>query len=71
LAITENDLPEDSRIIDRLEKFIKARGIQIRPSGGFNHYTVASYFASHPASLDSASLERFEALFKAVNALFK
>lgn len=65
------DLPPGSRIIERLERHLVSKGIQLRPSGGFNHYAVASHFASHPpASLDNDTLGRFEAMFKAVNILF-
>lgn len=72
LVITEKDLPVGERIIERLERYLKAKGIQVRPSDGFNHYTVASHFASNPpASLDDESIKRFEALFTAVNALFQ
>ena len=70
-TISEADLPQGERIIDRIERHIAAKGIQIRPSGGFNHYGVASHFASNPPkSLDSNTLKRFEALFNAVNGLF-
>lgn len=70
-TITEADLPAGERIIERLERFLATNGIQIRPSGGFNHYSVASHIASNPpASLDAGTLNRFEALFKSVNALF-
>lgn len=70
-AINEADLPSGDRIIDRLERHIATKGIQIRPSGGFNHYGVASYFVSNPpTSLDSNTLKRFEALFNAVNTFF-
>ena len=70
-TINEADLPSGDRIIDRLERHIATKGIQIRPSGGFNHYGVASYFISNPlTSLDNDTLKRFEALFNAVNALF-
>ncbi|MBW8036063.1 MAG: AAA family ATPase, partial [Planctomycetes bacterium] len=70
-TISEADLPQGERIIDRIERHIAAKGIQIRPSGGFNHYGVASHFASNPPkSLDNNTLKRFEALFNAVNGLF-
>lgn len=70
-TISEADLPQGERIIDRIERHIAAKGIQIRPSGGFNHYGVASHFASNPPkSLDSNTLKRFEALFNTVNSLF-
>lgn len=65
------DLPPGSRIIERLERHLVARGIQLRPTGGFNHYVVASHLASHPPTeLDPDTLSRFEALFRAVNSLF-
>ena len=70
-VINEADLPSGDRIIDRLERHIATKGIQIRPSGGFNHYGVASYFVSNPpTSLDKDTLKRFEALFNTVNSLF-
>ena len=70
-AIAETDLPHGDRIIDRIERCLESKSIQLRSSGGFNHYTVASHFASHPpASLSADTLDRFEALFKIVNALF-
>jgi predicted ATP-dependent endonuclease of OLD family len=68
--VAESGLPPGDRIIDRLERHIEARGLKIRPSGGFNHYAVASNFASNPpTSLDNDTLKRFEALFKTVNSL--
>lgn len=70
--IKENDLPTGDRIIERISKHIDKSGIQIRPSGGFNHYLVASYFASNPPSnLDLDTLNRFESLFKIVNSQIK
>lgn len=68
--VTEANLPKGDRIVERLERYLKAEGITLRPSGGFNHYTPASYLASNPMAPDEATLERFERLFKAVNALF-
>lgn len=71
VVIRDTDLPSGDRIIDRLERYIDSSGIHIRPSGGFNHYSVASYFISNPpASIDKDTLKRFEFLFKAVNTLF-
>lgn len=71
ITIRESDLPKGDRIIDRIERYIEKAGIQIRPSGGFNHYLVASHFASNPpSSLDEETLKRFEVLFKTVNGLF-
>lgn len=71
VVITEVDLPPGDRIVQRLEQHIRDKGLTIRPSGGFNHYAVASRFASSPPkSLDAATIERFGALFKAVNAIY-
>jgi len=64
------DLEPGDRIVDRIERTLKSKSIQVRPSGGFNHYRVASHFVSNPTSLDSDSLDRFAALFKAANDLF-
>lgn len=69
--VTEAELPPGDRVTDRIERYLAAKQLQLRPSGGFNHYTVASYFASNPpSSLDAVALARFEALFSAVNALY-
>ncbi|MFZ2643769.1 MAG: AAA family ATPase [Verrucomicrobiia bacterium] len=70
-VVAEGDLPPGERIIDRLERHLKDKGISFRADGTFNHYAVASDFASNPPpSLDSETTARFEALFKSVNALF-
>jgi hypothetical protein len=60
--IEEADLPPGDRIVERLERCIAAKGIQLRPSGGFNHYTPATAFARDPSRVDDKSLDRFEAL---------
>jgi hypothetical protein len=50
---------------------LEKQSIKVRPSGGFNHYLVATQFASvPPASLEEETLKRFEALFDAINKLF-
>lgn len=70
-AIKEDDLPVGDRIVQRLEKYIKAHGFTLRPSGGFNHYAVAAKFASSPPkTLDATSAAQFRALFKAINAVY-
>jgi AAA ATPase domain len=69
--VRESDLPSGDRVINRIERHLITSGIQLRPSGGFNHYTPASAFASSPpSSLSTNTLGRFEALFRAVNAVF-
>lgn len=69
--IKEGDLPKGNRIVERLERYLVEHDIQLRPSGGFNHYAVASHFASQPPKkIPTETLSRFEALFDAVNRLF-
>lgn len=64
-------LPAGDRIVDRIERWLAANNVQTRPSGGFNHYLVASHFASNPpASLDDDTKDRFVGLFHAINQMF-
>lgn len=66
----EDLLPGD-RVILRIEQSLKAKGITLRPSGGFNHFLPSSRFSSTPPqSLDADTAARFRALFAAVNAIF-
>jgi hypothetical protein len=66
-----SDLPAGDRIVDRLTRFLATSKIQLRPSGGFNHYLVAHNMLSEPSTqIDSETLENFERLFAAVNPLF-
>ncbi len=68
--IVESDLPKGDRIVERLERYIAAKNIVIRPTGGFNHYAVASRFAAAPPkSIDAATKKRFKALFTSINAM--
>jgi predicted ATP-dependent endonuclease of OLD family len=69
VSIAESELPNGERIVARIEQFLKAKSIQLRPSGGFNHYLVASRFAaSPPESLDAQTTTRFKELFSTINA---
>ncbi len=70
VTIKEGDLPPGDRIVDRIERCLAGKGIQLRPKGGYNHYTVAAHLAKKQTPLDSDTLARFEALFVAVNALY-
>lgn len=63
-------LPPGNRIVERIAGYLATNGVQLRPSGGYNHYLPATYLASNPVPLDADTLNRFERLFKAVNALF-
>jgi hypothetical protein len=69
--IKESDLPPGDRMVDRITQYLKAKSITLRPSGGFNHYLVASHLASNPHStIDEPTMDRFERLFEAVNSVF-
>ncbi len=70
-TLTEAELPPGDRIIIRIEQSLQAKGITLRPSGGFNHYLPSSRFSSAPpASLDADTAARFRALFAAINGVF-
>ncbi len=70
-ALVEGDLPAGDRVVQRIEQYIKGKGINLRPSGGFNHYMVASKFAtSPPSTLDADTTARFQSLFAALNGAF-
>nr|WP_156088688.1 hypothetical protein [Pseudomonas viridiflava] len=69
VVIEEKELPAGDRIVQRIGELLKERKIELRPSGGFNHYTVAAMFTSTPATkVDTATKSRFAALFKAINS---
>lgn len=71
-TINKQDLPPRPRIVNQIEVYLKEKSINLRSSGGFNHYTVSSYFASNPPeSVSDETLSRFEALFKAINKEIK
>ncbi|MFD3222564.1 AAA family ATPase [Rahnella aceris] len=66
--IIESDLPQGDRIVERIERYLKLNNIEIRPTGGFNHYLVAACFgATPPKKIDAETLNRFERLFKDIN----
>lgn len=70
-VVTEAELPSGDRVIVRIEQFLKAKGITLRPSGGFNHFLPSSRFSSAPpASLDADTAARFRALFATINTVF-
>ncbi|WNK30319.1 AAA family ATPase [Pantoea agglomerans] len=71
-VIIEKDLPEGDRIVLRLDKFLSKNGIKIRPSGGYNHYAVASAFATNtPENLSNDTINRFTELFREINSSLK
>lgn len=73
VTIPVSALPPGDRIVRRIEDYLKANTIQLRPSGGFSHYRVANQLAANPSAMgkpDASSLDRFEEVLKAVNALY-
>lgn len=72
-TVTEADVPPRDRIVERIGQFLKARSIQLKAAGGYNHYLIANYLAAHPIPLgdvDADTLNRFEKLFQDVNQLY-
>jgi hypothetical protein len=68
--ITSETLPAGTRVVERLKRLLLQEGISLRASGGFNHYAVATYLASHPIAFDETTLAQFERLFVSINSLF-
>jgi hypothetical protein len=69
-TIKASDLSPGSRIVERIERYLSAQGIQVRPSGGFNHYRVALHFSTNPPKkFSDDTIARFVALFERVNSL--
>jgi len=72
-ALKVGDLPARDRMVVRVADALQNNGLQVRPSGGFNHYRPADYLASHPLSSskqDAVTLDRFESLFQKVNSIY-
>ena len=63
------DLGQHPRIIERINQWLKAKGIALLKDGGFNHYRVAQALLPRltDAALSATDLERFEKLFARVN----
>lgn len=72
LTVSAKDLPKGDRMTQRIEKYLKSKKITLRPSGGYNHFLVASHLVSNPLpkkAIDGATLDRFESMFKELNSL--
>jgi len=70
-----NDLDKTkTRIVQGIEDWLVRENIQLRPTGGFNHYRVADYLASHPIpadKLNAGTVDRFEKIFKTIKKIIK
>lgn len=72
-AVSETDLLPGDKVVERIGKYLASKGIQLRASGGYNHYLIANHLASNPIPIskaDANTLKRFEQLFVAVNKLY-
>jgi hypothetical protein len=64
------DLGNHPRIIERINLWLKAKGISLLKDGGFNHYRVAHVLLPMLTDdvLSTTDFERFERLFARVNS---
>lgn len=69
--VTLAQLPQHPRIVVRIGEHLKTN--PMGQNSGFNHFKVARYLAENVdelrGNIDTATLDRFEAAFKALNAL--
>ncbi len=69
--VSAADLPPGSRIVPRIDAWLKGEQLSTRPTPGFNHYRVSAHLAANPpASFTEETLRNFEQAFAAVNAVF-
>lgn len=70
--IAESALPQGDRIVQRVEKYLASEGVKVRQTPGYNHYAVAAAFTSDvPENVEEEVIQRFSALFEALNAALK
>lgn len=69
-ALVSADLPQHPRIVERIEKWLKGKGIALLKDGSFNHYRVAQALIPKltMTSLSGTDIDRFESLFTRVNS---
>ncbi len=70
ITLTAAELGAQPRMIERINHWLKAKGITLLKDGGFNHYRVAQAVlpALTVAALQPAELTRFERLFDRVHS---
>lgn len=72
VLLDEKKIPAGDRIVQRVERFLNENKLKMRPSGGYNHYSVAASIAMTPnKNFSEDTVKRFSALFKAVNSALK
>jgi hypothetical protein len=69
-TLTVSSLGPHPRIVERINLWLKDKGINLLKDGGFNHYRVAQALLPKltATSLTGPDLERFEKLFARVNS---
>lgn len=69
MTVTADDLGAHPRMIERINQWLKAKGITLLKDGGFNHYRVAQAILPSltAASLKADEVAHFERLFERVN----
>lgn len=70
ITLSQADLAHHPRIVERINKWLEAKGITLLKDGGFNHYRVAQALLPllTSNSVASTGLERFEKLFARLNS---
>jgi predicted ATPase len=69
--LTAAELGQQPRIVERINVWLKVKGISLLKDGGFNHYRVAQTLlpALTAASLTAAGMAQFEDLFARISNL--
>lgn len=62
------DLPPGDRIVQRIEKLLISNQLKVRPTNGYNHFSVAAaYIAVPPKKISKDVIQRFSRLFETIN----
>ena len=70
-ALTAAELGAHPRVVERINQWLKAKGITLLRDGGFNHYRVAQALvpALTISELEPHELARFERLFTKIGEI--
>ncbi|WP_410497713.1 AAA family ATPase [Chitinibacter sp. S2-10] len=73
IRVTEEELGQHPRIVERINQWLKAKGINLLKDGGFNHYRVAQAVLPmlSATTLNPEVLARFEALFAKIGKSYE
>lgn len=68
IVLKLEDLPQADRIAQRIEKYLISQQLKVRPTPGYNHFTVAAaYVATSPKKISKDVIQRFSKLFETIN----